>query len=1125
MMRGAVLLGVARAEARLARRLVRFWLFVLFTAVVAGGGTVFYAFLHRTFSFTSATMAASNPRYLIGLLGATALYVFLVGLVFLGFDVRARDRRERIVDVLDIRPVSTLELMAGRLLGLLGLTWLAMAAVAALVAGIGWAFDESIEPVSLAGFLVLMTIPAFTFVLGLIYFISLLVRHRGIALMLQLVTVGALFIARLRLPAYLLPPLDVTGEMALAYPSDLLPWTTSVASYVQCLGFVLAGLALLAFGAAVCDRLDDRSDRRAAVIAGVLLAIAAAASLGGVAADRWADWRQVDAWLQVQRRFATRPAPELRALAADVRVDPGRELSMHLRVTFNAPQTPLDQALFTLNPGLAVQRVLDASGRALRFVQQDGLLDITLPSRLAPGAQMAVTFEARGRPDARFAYLDAPIHPLTATGEQATLRVLGSEALLFTHRYVALMPGAFWLPAGGAAIARARGDCRDDFVDLDLNVELPHDWLAAGPGRRQEAASTEPGLRRFRFAPGARVPRPALIAGPFVSRVTDVGGVRVEALVSLAHRRNLAFFEDAADPIRAWLEERLQAASRLGLAYPYDALTVVEVPNVLRGYGGTWRMDTTQTAPAMLLLREAGWPTARFETGLKNPDRFRAREGGVPRAKRELLEAFFEHDFNGGNVFSGASRNFFAFQTCATGPDAPTLDFVFDELATLVLTGKQSYFSAYLLGSGIGRVVPLVIGSWMSGQGTNRSWRDAIVRATTSDARLWDRVAHVRLRDLDPWSDPPQALDLLILKGAAMARSLLDTLGRDDAGRFLGAVRRAHYGRGYTRQDLIAAAGPRAADLERQLHDWLDETALPGFVAFDSRVYRLPDTAGGGARFQVLLRLQNDENVPGFARVDLRAGQPMGERDDQWTTVHIAGRSSLEIAFVCAMPPQRVIVTPYLSLNRDPFVVPLPRVDRTRIVQAVSVRDARVAPYNAGWEAAVVVDDLDSGFAIRRAGGPFHAADGKQDDALPSFGFGAPPVAWSRITLAQAWGRYRHTAAVVRAGAGDRPATLTAMLPRAGRWMLEIHVPTPPIFGFPIKLGRWTLMLDTGTARYPLRFDAANAVPGWNVLGHFDLGAGPATLEISDGTDGEAIVVDAIRYRPISAESNREGGQ
>ena len=92
MIRLDVILAIARAEGRLTRRLVRYWVFLVLAWGLGILGYVNYAFiLHARFSAYSATVAAINPRYLVALYGTWYLLIFLLGLVFLGFDIRARD--------------------------------------------------------------------------------------------------------------------------------------------------------------------------------------------------------------------------------------------------------------------------------------------------------------------------------------------------------------------------------------------------------------------------------------------------------------------------------------------------------------------------------------------------------------------------------------------------------------------------------------------------------------------------------------------------------------------------------------------------------------------------------------------------------------------------------------------------------------------------------------------------------------------------------------------------------------------------------------------------------------------------------------------------------------------------
>ena len=60
-----------------------------------------------------------GPRFLIIQLAQPIVLLFAFGIVFLAFDVRTRDVRDRMIEVVDARPVTNFELLAGRLLGTL----------------------------------------------------------------------------------------------------------------------------------------------------------------------------------------------------------------------------------------------------------------------------------------------------------------------------------------------------------------------------------------------------------------------------------------------------------------------------------------------------------------------------------------------------------------------------------------------------------------------------------------------------------------------------------------------------------------------------------------------------------------------------------------------------------------------------------------------------------------------------------------------------------------------------------------------------------------------------------------------------------------------------------------------
>ena len=414
-----------------------------------------------------------------------------------------------------------------------------------------------------------------------------------------------------------------------------------------------------------------------------------------------ADLNRKAEWKELHRQQEPGQTPDLLATTGTVRVDPGRSLDMQLNLRFRPqPGQTLDQVLFTLNPGLRLEAVTDADGNRLEASHAEGLMSVRLPRTLTDGAEQSIGVSISGMPDANFAYLDSAVEPFELKAADAQLLILGYETFISDSNFLALPPGLRWMPASGPEAGRGDSRVRPrDFFDVDLTVEVPESWLIAGPGRRQAASGAGQGNVRFRFAPGAPVPEVALVAGRYESRAIELDGVLLEMLVHPSHAGVFDEFQDSADELTEWLGLKLEEASEFGLDYPYDGLTMVEVPNALRGFGGGWRMDSTLIQPAMILMRESGFPTARFNRAWRNASQYEGNEGGLPRRKRQVLEQFFENDMNGGNPFIAAARSFFGYQTSGAGPAGLPLDYVFETLASRLVTEHRGYFSYRLRSS------------------------------------------------------------------------------------------------------------------------------------------------------------------------------------------------------------------------------------------------------------------------------------------------------------------------------------------------------------------------------------------------------------------------------------------
>ena len=957
-MRLAPIWAVALAEMRSARRQVRTWVFILLAVGVPFVMFVSSGASHASVGWISPSAALPAPRFVMSQVGVFLVWIFLVGVIFLAFDVRARDRRERIVEVLDARPMSNAQLLTGRVLGVVATalipTLLLLGFVQAFgtVGGSLGAPTEPVQGISLATFLLVDAVPMFVAWGALVVLLAVVLRNR---LLVAIAALG-LFLAwiwwSIQTPLYLAHLVGPTGFTDLV--SDLLPRFAEPETLAHRLLLLALAAGVLALAAALHPRPDGKSPFVGIAVGAVLLAVGGAGMFGLYrhATDGLVERQR---WLAAHQDAAQFPRADLEHLEGVVRIDPGRLLEMDLVMRLVAPaDAGAGPALvFSFNPGMAVEDVR-VDGEPVAATHRDGLL-IIAP---APAGTFELALKASGVPDPNFAYLDSDHDFLTdGTPNQNVNVFLGRDASIFEPEYVALMPGIRWLPRPGANVGiDDPTHFGRDFFTVDLVAEVPPGWLVAGPGRRQGE-----GEGRFRLAPDTPVPAIAVLASAFERRAMEVAGVELELLMDPRHADALTSFEDAAAPLREYLEELLDDAARLGLVYPYEALSLVETPAALRVVGGGWRMRSVQGLPGVMLMGERGFPTARFDLAFRRAGKFKDVEGGVEAFKIRALRRFFGSDFKGGDPSVGAARNFLHHQVGVEpgGMGATALEYVVEELVTRLLTGSDAFFSAHFFtpegGSSRGLLTQTATDAFDFGSGPPRAL-DVVANRPV----VWDLALGTSLADLDPAFNAARVLDVLALKGRAVARSILDALGRERAGALLAELRRRHAGGHYDLDAFYAAAREIGTDLEALLGDWQNDAALPGFLASTATLVRLPETAQGTPLYQTRVHIRNDESAPGLVRLRYltRAGRVRGRGVESTEPVRVAGNSSVEIALVTTGPVRMLSMSPYLSLNRGDVQITIdlrdggqPEAIRERQERAGSPSRRRPTPCCRGQDA------------------------------------------------------------------------------------------------------------------------------------------------------------------------------
>lgn len=1147
------------AEMRSCRRVARTWVFIVLAILISAG---WYIGLLESINWprppTGWDHDAMSPRYTGATMLSTFVAIFSFGIIFLAFDIRARDAQNRIREVIDTLPVSNVEIIFGRVAGIILLLLIPCAFFLTLVGCyeviatlLDFPFRIGMQTMSVVSFVTWSVIPNLLFFGALVACLSVLVRFRLLVAAIALgVLIGSVWVAD-QIPVRLQDSFSLYVGSAL-FPSDLASVFVTPTIAGSRLAFVLISLALLVFAASLLPRTDPR--RMMNTLMGVSTAGLATAMFLGLVFSVQSTENVKAQWIEAHGQQSLSAFPDVQRLEGNIELHPGRKIILDVALTIlTPPANSTDSVVLSLNPGYRIQNISIDGTDTSDFRFENGILK--LPSSLFPAETHEVQVQAVGKPDDRFAYLDQA-RDFQRLKDSRVSR-FGLRSSVFHTDFVALMPDTVWYPISGTVIDRDKIERRPrDLFTTDLTVSAPRNWQVATVGRRQNNETER--RARFQFTNHEPVPELALIASNFEQRKTTVEGVEFELLISKKHLHNLEVLSPISDRIKQWLVDRIQTARTHSLEYPYESFYVVEVPSSLRTYGDGWRMESVLQPPGMMLIRETAFPTAPFEAMLNRvADESESENETHESAFNELLN-YFANDQQGGNPFASSTRNFFSHQLSATGRGATVLQFLLDQLVTELTTQFEG--CSIISESEFGHELPLLTFDKSPGNrtGTSGAFRRIQIASFPS---TWQVMDQIPLFDLDFEAYPIPSYRVLLTKGHALAKSIIARYGEEKVGMFLEQLLTNYGSRSFTLEDFHEVGSTVGLDLSEWILPWLEDTVLPGYILTNATVTKLETSDLRTAEYQTSFLVHNAEPMQGLVRLVWSDDQASRFR---WRNegfrysdpILIDGRRSKRFAIQTTNPLVEIWVESFLARNRGTMEVLLPEFDQDTLQQSVVLPFVTDDDWNPADTKSIIVDDLDSGFSITNLDSnmedsvfekqflSFSAPEVEYEQGLPLITY-PEPSEWTREFDSKSHGHYLRTHARIFAGKGMSVARFKASLPNTGSWILEFFVNSSAVDnvsfvsattiigygGVGVNIEHrnanrfapeehYRLEVNDGLTEWKEKFDIANAHAGWNEVGKFDLGSTEVAVLLSDWAGHEEVMVyaDAIRWTPVDPE-------
>ena len=1152
---------LAVAEMRSCRRLARTWLFITIACVscILIWLTLQINYLYQAEGDPQA--ALSGPRFASYIFCASLISIFSLGIVFLAFDIRSRDRRDRIAENMDIQPVSTLELLTGRLLGIILLLGIPSVAVFGLMVTAGWvsnsfgfSFPVPIASENVVAFLVWDLVPNLMLWGALTIFLSIVVRWRVLVVLVVLSLMVFLLLVQEHIPSNIS---GLLSTVSAGLASEIAPRYFEQDVVLSRLCLLLASAGLLFLAAALHPRLVGAGKRIPQLGVGSALITVGILGIWGGLWIKQLEHEQFQQWKAVHEAQKLHSATDIEKISGTVEIRPGNKVRLELQIDVSSwGSKDSNSWVFSLNPGYHITNLQVNGTQEVPYDFQDGLLVIPKTSQDETAVKLHI--EAVGKPNLAFALLDSTLDQTVINSTNGLLlQRMGSESSIFHSQYVALLPATSWLPASGSAFGRQNWAERPrDFFELDIKVSAPRNWTIAGPGLRENLASGQ-----IRFRPRNPVPEVALIGANFVRGSLTLDGIEFEVLMSRKHANTLRSWKDATPAIAEWIKERLAVVGELGLVYPYRAVSVVEVPMTLRVYGGGWRMDSVLAPHGIQMIRETGFPTTKFGTPVAGPDHpiegDPSKDDLIQRIRFIGLRNYFGSETNGGNPLINFPKNFVAYQTMPTGPSAIVLDHMVLEISKRLITEESNSFAGFLALFAAGNVVRVDSGSVTISIGVgDRSLSNSDRIDPRKLPAVYEQMSRISLNEIDYLADPRMGYRILSLKVNAIVDSILDKFGKETVAAFLSELVQRYRGEAYTEEQFFQTALELGIDFHALHGDFLRSRNLPGFIVAEPHQERIADDDSGSV-YQASFVLRNDEAVPGHTKIYQQ--RRMGDRG--WNvqyvdSVTIDANTSMRISIHNDEPFEEAWVEPILAHNQSSLLVEFPELSSPDPSNTPKLPLATVVDWSPLPSDAVIVDDLDDGFSFNNA---YQSIPSEIPQWISYFGNDEQESLdngmtrledifrfrefrnadrWVRDSEPSSYGKYRKTYALTFSTHSRSTASFVASLPSSGLWELEYHIPHVVVKRTPENMGKSFKVSHDESRQFWMRPDnigvhtirvvhdgnettfehnPANFSTGWQTIGQIQI-ENTSVEVVLDRVEGGAGIADAIKWSPADLE-------
>jgi hypothetical protein len=1080
------------------------------------------------------------------------LYLLNIGqaivVIFLAADFLKRDKKVDTNEVLYTRSMSNFEYVLGKTWGIMKL-FLGLNIIILFIALIINIVNKivAIDILAYLQYLVLISVPTLTFSLGIAFMLMMVLRNQAITFLILLgMAAGNMFWGYYRLGG-------IFDYMAFGFPllkSQITGFDNLSLILYQRGMFFFLGMALIFSTIILFNRLPQSKTHTALswIITIVFLAGAGwccekhLSSFIGAENDR-------ENVIAINKMYEDKEFVSVIDTKIDF-VHQGDAFSSTVELKFiNDNNTAIDNYIFSLNPSLKVISI-KSDGKELPFKTTGHIIEVKTTKPLLQGETDSLTISYSGTINEAFCYPDY-IDNTKDNPYKAIMLNINKRQAFVDKDYLLLTPESHWYPVAGLNYYPSNpARIKIDFSRYHMKVKTSAGLIAVSQGE-----STREG-EAFVFDPKT----------PLTGISLAIGNYKTDKIVvdSITYINNYFegndYYKNTLAEIADTLPSLITGFMRdleinFTTAYPFPTLSFVEVPIQFYSYPRMGSQTRAEMQPSLVLLPEklATMRNAGFDVRFKRQKRRMERNNEITTDKElkvRLFNDFIVNSFISGSDYryvNGVAVNeptrfrlgpsFYFFKNNFYSNEYPVINAVFEtHLQKVELPAP---------GTGYGGATSFI---------TNNDMANMILKDYSFSELLGMR----------PLGDTLNKT--ITLKGDYLFSIFRSKGGIEEFNEwFKDYIERTKFNRISIQKfnnDVLERFG---FEFYGYLDDWFNGKAQPGFQFANLRASEI--VVDNRVRYLVSFVAYNPETVSGIFNVSFNTAEVNGQGGGNTERIEERGRGLetadikkivflepgevKEINIILETQPRVLLINALFSKNIPGEIsLPINQITKSKTTYNSLSEEVKLTEFpDITDPGIIIVDNEDPGFSTNQTAEPsplrklLRPTDnqGTNYDVLRTRTWAIPNY-WQPILENTYYGKYVLSSVYTRAGGGEKELIWTADITEPGFYDVFCYVGKAidggrqnvtggrnnsssdetvivitvggggerPASDDSFKDMHYTVYHEDGADE--IVFDYSGASGGWNSLGNFYLQEGPAKVSLSNLSEGNIVIGDAIRW-------------